>query len=56
MLGHTKITTTLIYADVDEEKKLNDTSSLQAKLEMKRTIIKERLMIHLSKPLLPPAT
>jgi len=55
MLGHTKITTTLIYADVDEEKILDDTSNLAMMLEKKRTVIKDRLL-NLSTPTVPPTT
>jgi len=39
MLGHTKITTTLIYAEVDEEKVLDDMSGLEEKLKSKRAIV-----------------
>jgi len=39
MMGHTKITTTQIYADVDEEKIINDLAGLEDKLENKRAII-----------------
>jgi integrase/recombinase XerD len=43
MMGHTKITTTQIYADVDEEKIINDMAGLEDKLERKRaTIAKDR--------------
>jgi site-specific recombinase XerD len=38
MLGHTKITTTQIYADVDEEKIINDMAGLEEKLNKKREI------------------
>lgn len=38
MLGHTKITTTQIYADVDEEKIMNDMAGLEEKLNKKREI------------------
>ncbi|MGN6614469.1 MAG: hypothetical protein ACTHKC_05460 [Candidatus Nitrosocosmicus sp.] len=34
-LAHTKITTTQIYADVDEEKIINDMEALQEKLNKK---------------------
>lgn len=43
MMGHTKITTTQIYAEVDEEKILDDMTGIEEKLEKKRAIIKERL-------------
>ncbi|HEU0227156.1 MAG TPA: tyrosine-type recombinase/integrase [Arachidicoccus soli] len=43
MLGHTKIATTQIYADVDEEKILDDTFDLEEKLELKRARVKEHL-------------
>lgn len=43
MLGHTKISTTQIYADVDEEKILDDTSDLEEKLERKRARVMEHL-------------
>lgn len=39
MLGHTKITTTQIYADVDEEKVITDMSGLEERLEQKRKLI-----------------
>ncbi|MFT4154798.1 site-specific integrase [Parafilimonas sp.] len=39
MMGHTKITTTQIYADVDEEKIMSDMTGLEDKLEKKRAII-----------------
>jgi len=38
MLGHTKITTTQIYADVDEEKIIHDMAGLEEKLNKKREI------------------
>ena len=38
MMGHSKITTTQIYADVDEEKVLDDTSGWQELLDKKREI------------------
>lgn len=38
MLGHTKITTTQIYADVDEEKIISDMAGLEEKLNKKREI------------------
>jgi len=37
MLGDSKITTTQIYADVDEEKIINDMSGLEEKLNEKRS-------------------
>lgn len=39
MMGHTKITTTQIYADVDEEKVLQDTEGLDERLELKRQLV-----------------
>jgi site-specific recombinase XerD len=39
MLGHTKITTTQIYADVDEEKIINDMTGLEEKLNRKRDML-----------------
>lgn len=39
MLGHTKITTTQIYADVDEEKIISDMSGLENKMAEKRKIV-----------------
>ncbi|MEP7375712.1 MAG: site-specific integrase [Chitinophagaceae bacterium] len=39
MMGHTKISTTQIYADVDEEKILKDMSGLEDKLDKKRRIV-----------------
>ena len=38
MLGHSKITTTQIYADVDEEKIINDMAGLEEKLNKKRSM------------------
>jgi len=43
MMGHTKITTTQIYADVDEEKILRDMAGIEEKLQTKRGIVIERL-------------
>ncbi|HEY0298622.1 MAG TPA: tyrosine-type recombinase/integrase [Arachidicoccus sp.] len=39
MMGHTKITTTQIYADVDEEKILDDMTGLDEKLEKRRALV-----------------
>ncbi|MFT3947159.1 MAG: site-specific integrase [Agriterribacter sp.] len=39
MLGHTKITTTQIYADVDEEKVLDDMKGMEEKIEKKKALI-----------------
>lgn len=39
MLGHSKITTTQIYADVDEEKIINDMAGLEEKLNKKRSMV-----------------
>ncbi|HRQ49924.1 MAG TPA: site-specific integrase [Agriterribacter sp.] len=39
MMGHTKISTTQIYADVDEEKIIDDMSGLEDKLDKKRALI-----------------
>jgi integrase/recombinase XerD len=39
MMGHTKITTTQIYADVDEEKIMDDMTGLEDKLDRKREIV-----------------
>lgn len=39
MMGHTKISTTQIYADVDEEKIMCDMNGLEDKLNVKRQII-----------------
>lgn len=39
MMGHTKISTTQIYADVDEEKIIGDMSGLEDKLNVKRQTI-----------------
>ena len=39
MLGHTKITTTQIYAEVDEEKISDDTTGWQEKIDKKREIV-----------------
>lgn len=43
MMGHTKITTTQIYADVDEEKIISDMSGIEEKLEAKRGIVIKRM-------------
>lgn len=43
MMGHSKITTTQIYADVDEEKIISDMSGIEEKLETKRGLVIERL-------------
>jgi len=45
MMGHTKITTTQIYADVDEEKIIGDMAGLEDKLNSKREIIKSKLLV-----------
>ena len=39
MMGHTKINTTMIYAEVDEETVLEDTSGWQEKIDKKREIV-----------------
>ncbi len=39
MMGHTKISTTQIYADVDEEKISDDMNGLEDKLNIKRQIV-----------------
>ena len=44
MMGHTKISTTQIYADVDEEKILEDTKDLNEKLDRRRA----QVMAHLT--------
>jgi site-specific recombinase XerD len=36
MLGHTKITTTQIYADVDEEKIVGDMAEVETRLKNKK--------------------
>jgi hypothetical protein len=41
-LGHAKITTTQIYADVDEEKIVDDMSTIEEKLNAKRKIVQEK--------------
>jgi site-specific recombinase XerC len=47
MMGHTKISTTQIYADVDEEKIIDDMSGLEDKLDRKRTmILNEQALSH----------
>lgn len=40
MMGHSKITTTQIYADVDEEKIMDDMQGLEEKLNRKRSAVK----------------
>lgn len=42
MMGHAKISTTQIYADVDEEKIVNDMSTIEEKLNRKRKIVQEK--------------
>lgn len=42
MMGHSKITTTQIYADVDEEKIIDDMAGLEDKLNLKRKMIQDR--------------
>ena len=39
LIGHTKIATTQIYADVDEEKIINDMEGLDNKLEQNRATV-----------------
>lgn len=46
MIGHTKITTTMIYAEVDEEKIMQDMIGLDDKLENNKKIILERTKSH----------
>lgn len=46
--GHTKITTTLIYTDVDEEKIISDMAGLDDKLEAKKDIILNRRALGLN--------
>jgi site-specific recombinase XerD len=46
MLGHAKITTTQIYADVDEEKVLDDTAGWQERLDKKREIVLASRQLH----------
>lgn len=53
MLGHSKITTTQIYADVDEEKVLDDTAGWQERLDKKREIILANQMLQ-RKPAVSP--
>ncbi|RPD44007.1 site-specific integrase [Paracnuella aquatica] len=43
MMGHTKITTTQIYAEVDEEKIISDMSGIEEKLAAKRGSVIDRL-------------
>jgi integrase/recombinase XerD len=50
IMGHTKITTTQIYAEVDEEKILDDMTGIEEKLETKRAIIKDRLRQKMNVP------
>jgi integrase/recombinase XerD len=42
MMGHTKITTTQIYADVDEEKIIEDMKHVEGRLDIKRGILADR--------------
>jgi integrase len=42
MMGHTKITTTQIYADVDEEKIFDDMSKMQTVMALKQKSLKQR--------------
>ena len=42
MMGRTKISTTQIYADVDEEKVLDDMAGLEEKLQKKRGVVMEK--------------
>lgn len=53
LMGHAKITTTMIYAEVDEEKLLDDTSEWEAKLEKKRevTLAAQALEKELKRPM-----
>jgi len=46
MLGHAKITTTQIYADVDEEKVLDDTAGWEERLDKKREIVLASKQLH----------
>jgi integrase/recombinase XerD len=39
MMGHTKITTTMIYVEVDEETVLEDTAGWQEKIDKKREVV-----------------
>lgn len=39
LMGHAKITTTMIYAEVDEEKMLDDTDEWEEKLAKKREVV-----------------
>ena len=49
MMGHTKISTTQIYADVDEGKILEDTKDLNEKLDRRRAQVMEHLRpVHLN--------
>lgn len=45
MMGHTKISTTQIYADVDEEKILVDMQGLDEKIDLKKALILERNIV-----------
>lgn len=44
IMGHTKITTTQIYADVDEEKIIDDFAKLEEKLDQKRDQFRATLL------------
>lgn len=44
MMGHTKISTTQIYADVDEEKIIHDMTGLEDKLNKKRAVLLKKTL------------
>ncbi len=44
MMGHTKIATTQIYAEVDEEKIIDDMTGINEKLNAKRDIVRTNLL------------
>lgn len=48
MVGHSKIATTLVYADVDKEKLFSDMCGIEEKLKAKKGIVIEHLKNHFS--------
>ena len=54
LMGHAKITTTMIYAEVDEEKMLDDTDEWEEKLAKKREVVlaQQSLQTDLLRPMI----